>query len=168
MGGLVLFGALLFGGCALSSVSHAATPVTVAILSYTEEQRGPLDAVNAFFAAVEAKRREQILAAVVPEGLATLVRLHDGASPTLVSWHWASYVEDVVAGGDIYTERIFNAQVLIERDMAMVWGRFAVYANGKLSHCGVDQFQLVRKNGRWLIYNLTWTSQLSGCLASKR
>lgn len=142
MGRSALFGALLFGGCALASVSHAATPVTAAIPTYTEEQRGPLDAVNAFFAAVEAKRREQILAAVVPEGLATLVRLHDGASPTLVSWHWASYVEDVVAGGDRYTERIFNAHVLIERDMAMVWGPFAVYANGKFSHAALTSSSL--------------------------
>ena len=158
-----LLSAILIGCCASASVAHPASLASTVQRTLTKAQREPLDAVNAFFAAVEANRHEQVLAAVVPEGLATLVRLHDGKSPTLVSWHWASYVEEVLSGGGNYRERIFNPEVLVERDMAMVWGRFAVYADGKFSHCGVDQFQLVRKNGRWLIYNLTWTSQSTGC-----
>lgn len=165
---LVLIGVGLVGGCALTLLAHAAPSAAVAEQTYTKEEREPLDAVNAFFLAVESKRRERILDAVVPEGLATLVRLHDGASPTMLSWHWASYFENVVTGDETYTERIINPHVLVERDMAMVWGRFEVQANGKFSHCGVDQFQLVRTNGRWLIYNLTWTSQLTGCLASNK
>ena len=159
---------VIFSVCASASLANGSPLTAVPRLDHSEEQRAPLDAVNAFFAAVETKSRKMVLAAVVPEGLATLIRLHDGASPTLLSRHWATYVEDVVQGPDTYTEHINEPRVLVERDMAMVWGRFEVYANGKFSHCGVDQFQLVRKNGRWLIYNLTWTSQLTGCPAAKR
>lgn len=158
--------AILIACCASASPSHSATQAPTVKRILTKEQREPLNAVNAFFAAVEADRHEQVLAAVVPEGLATLVRLQDGKSPILVSWHRASYVEEVLSGGGNYRERIYEPRVLVERDMAMVWGRFEVYANGKFSHCGVDQFQLVRKNGRWIIYNLTWTSQLTGCPAA--
>ncbi|HXG98883.1 MAG TPA: hypothetical protein VNI79_00515 [Sphingomicrobium sp.] len=56
-----------------------------------------------------------------------------------------------------------DPQVLIERDIAMVWGRYELQIDGAFSQCGVNHFDMVRSGGRWLIYNLTWTAQKVGC-----
>lgn len=120
-----------------------------------------LAAVDRFFAAVHDKDRAAILAAVIPEGQATAIRLDGG--PRFRNWHWATYVENTLAPGDAWTERLIAPEVRIERDLATVWGRYELVAGDRFSHCGVDHFELVRREGRWLVYNLTWTNQTQGC-----
>jgi hypothetical protein len=125
------------------------------------DERAVLAAVERFFAAVRDKDRAAILAAVLPDGLATAIRLDGG--PTYRSWHWTTYVENALGAREAWSERLIAPEVRIERDIAMVWGRYELLADGNFSHCGVDHFDLVRRDGHWLVYNLTWTNQTQGC-----
>jgi hypothetical protein len=125
------------------------------------EEVAVLAAVERFFTAVRDKDRAGILAAVLPEGLATAIRLDGG--PPYRSWHWTTYVENALGAREVWTERLIAPQVRVERDIAMVWSRYELLADGNFSHCGVDHFDLVRRDGRWLVYNLTWTNQTQGC-----
>jgi hypothetical protein len=133
-----------------------ATPATL-----RGEEARVLAAVDNFFAAVHDKDRARIMAAVLPEGQATSIRLDGG--PPFRSWHWPTYIENSLAPGDAWTERLIAPQVRVERDLATVWARYELIAGDQFSHCGVDHFELVRRDGRWLVYNLTWTNQTRGC-----
>jgi hypothetical protein len=121
-----------------------------------------LAAIDGFFAAVHDKDKARMSAAVLPEGLATAIRL-DGQQPFMRSWHWATYIENQLGGQQRFTERLFDPQVKVERDIAMVWASYDLIVDDKFDHCGVDHFDLVRKDGRWLVYNLTWTNQTAAC-----
>jgi hypothetical protein len=48
-------------------------------------------------------------------------------------------------------EQIQFETIKIDGPLAMVWTPYKFYYKGKLSHCGVNSFQLVRMNGAWKI-----------------
>lgn len=58
---------------------------------------------------------------------------------------------------DLWQEPIWDEEVRIEDNLASVWVKYAFYLNGKLSHCGVDAFHLVRIKNQWKIFHLADT-----------
>jgi hypothetical protein len=54
-------------------------------------------------------------------------------------------------------ERGFDADVRIAGTMASVWLPYDLWANGKWSHCGIDQFTLTLLGRTWRIVNLTYS-----------
>jgi len=48
-------------------------------------------------------------------------------------------------------ERIQFDLVRIDGPLAIVWAPYRFYYNGKLTHCGIDSFQLLRVGGVWKI-----------------
>jgi ketosteroid isomerase-like protein len=130
--------------------------------SSTEDEAAILVATNAFFAAVEAKDQRRILAAVIPDGTATSVLVDGEGQPRIRSWHWNSYYANIAAQGR-FTERMVEPEVRVERDIAMVWGRYELSIDGAFRQCGVNHFEMVRSGGKWLVYNLIWTNQRAGC-----
>lgn len=54
-------------------------------------------------------------------------------------------------------ERGFAAEVRIAGTMASVWLPYDLWIDGKWSHCGIDQFTLVRVGTAWRIVNLTYS-----------
>lgn len=54
-------------------------------------------------------------------------------------------------------ERGFDAEVRIAGAMASVWLPYDLWIGGKWSHCGIDQFTLVRVGTGWRIANLTYS-----------
>ena len=48
-------------------------------------------------------------------------------------------------------ERILNYKIQVDGTMAHVWAPYQFYANGKLSHSGVNSFQLFKDEGIWKI-----------------
>ena len=51
-------------------------------------------------------------------------------------------------------EQIFNITVRESGNLASAWTPFAFYIDKKLSHCGVNSFQLVKNKGEWKIQSL--------------
>jgi len=60
-------------------------------------------------------------------------------------------------------ERIVDPEVRQDGGLATVWTRYAFYADGQFSHCGVDAFQLGRTAAGWRIVALADTRQREGC-----
>jgi hypothetical protein len=60
-------------------------------------------------------------------------------------------------------EQIQFESVKIDGDLASVWTPYKFYFSGKLSHCGVNSFQLVRIKGSWKIQYLIDTRRRTNC-----
>ncbi len=54
-------------------------------------------------------------------------------------------------------ERGFRPEVRTSGTLATVWLPYDFYNDGKWSHCGVDQFTLVRTAAGWRIAAMSWT-----------
>ena len=63
----------------------------------------------------------------------------------------------------VIKETMYDPKVVIDGDWAMVWGRYVFWVGGKVSHCGIDQFNLVRTESGWKIANGASTIDPGGC-----
>lgn len=76
---------------------------------------------------------------------------------------WAAFAAGLTASPDRFEERLGTPAIEIDGDIALVWVSYTSRANGKIDHCGVDHFDVVRDNGAWKILNLTWSQRTTGC-----
>ena len=60
-------------------------------------------------------------------------------------------------------ERIIFETIKIDGPLAFVWTPYKFYYKGKLSHCGVNSFQLVKISGVWKIQYLIDTRRKDNC-----
>lgn len=65
---------------------------------------------------------------------------------------------------EIYDERISFDIIRIDADLAIAWTPYKFYVDEKLSHCGVNSFQLVKLNGQWKIQYIIDTRRKEGCM----
>jgi hypothetical protein len=47
--------------------------------------------------------------------------------------------------------------VLVDGDMAQVWGPYRFMAGGKTTHCGIDSLSMVKRDGAWKVANTSFT-----------
>lgn len=63
-------------------------------------------------------------------------------------------------------EKIGTPTVTQHGDIAQVWAPYAFAVNGKPTHCGIDAFHLVRRDGQWRISGLIYSVEpLTTCAA---
>jgi uncharacterized protein (TIGR02246 family) len=60
-------------------------------------------------------------------------------------------------------EDMYEHKTLIDGDLAMIWGRYVFFVDGKISHCGLNSFHLVRTETGWRIANASSTIDATGC-----
>lgn len=65
-------------------------------------------------------------------------------------------------------ELMYALRVEVDGDWAMVWGRYVFYSEGKLSHCGINQFNLLRTDAGWKIVNAASTMDANACTAQEK
>lgn len=65
-------------------------------------------------------------------------------------------------------EVMYDPKVEVSGDWAMVWGRYVFYADGKLSHCGINQFNMVRTEQGWKIGGGASTIDRNACTEAEK
>ncbi|WP_091141048.1 nuclear transport factor 2 family protein [Flavobacterium caeni] len=50
-----------------------------------------------------------------------------------------------------FGEKLLSCKIQIDGSMAHAWTPYEFYVNGKLSHTGVNSFQLVKEGDKWMI-----------------
>lgn len=132
-------------------------------------------------AARQAAPKQPVLASI--DALFAAMATHDVAAARRLLVPGASFVVLKAAGtvamerdvdflealgsqkGD-WRERIWNPQVLVQGDLAQVWAPYDFHLDGKLSHCGIDSFSLVKDASGWRIAGISYSVQIQGCAPS--
>ncbi len=131
--------------CLLSSAFCATTP----------EEDAVLTPIRAMFDGMSKRDAAAIVEPVLPG--ATMVLMHDGKPTQMTVQAFADRVGK--PGITHIEERIHDPLVRIDNDLAMVWAPFDFLVHGHVDHCGTDLFNLVRKDGRWLIASVADTGR---------
>lgn len=124
---------------------HASTP----------EEQAVLAPVTAMFDGMAKRNAAAIKEPLLPGG--TMVLMRDGKPTQMTFEDFADRVGK--PGTTKIEERIHDPLVRIDNDLAMVWAPFEFLVDGKVDHCGTDLFNLVRKDGRWLIASVADTGR---------
>ena len=60
-------------------------------------------------------------------------------------------------------EQTFDIKINISDNLASAWVPFAFYLDGKLSHCGVNSFQLIKQQEQWKVRYLIDNTYSGDC-----
>ena len=63
----------------------------------------------------------------------------------------------------VWDEKLWDVKILIDRNLATVWTKYAFFLGSDFSHCGVDTFTLAKGAEGWKIIFLADTRQREGC-----
>lgn len=142
------------------------TAATIALIPAPLVARSPTSEVievgNAaynFFEAVNSDDKAALAEHMMPEGV---IFVHNRMTPNAprvdivpVKDHlarWANSTTDV-------EEISFIDTVLVDGDMAQVWGPYYFNVAGKLSHCGINSLSMVRTTSGWKVANTSFTME---------
>jgi hypothetical protein len=65
-------------------------------------------------------------------------------------------------------EKIWDPTVMLHNQLAIVWAPYDFHLNGKLTHCGIDVFNLVKTNTGWKISGVQYTVEPDACAALQK
>lgn len=94
----------------------------------------------------------------------TIGRDKDGASVVKTS-DFNNFLKSIVSIPDTtkFQEKLLSYQIQIDGSMANAWTPYEFWINDKLSHCGVNSFQLHKQDGTWKIIYLIDTRRRENC-----
>jgi hypothetical protein len=120
---------------------------------------GPQAVVQQLFDAMSSHNPDAARALFAPDaGLFSLG--NDGKSARM---KYEEFVDLLASTKNTWLERIWNPTVLVHGPIAVVWAEYDFHLNGKLSHCGIDSFSLIKTAAGWKITSVADTSETSGC-----
>ena|SRR5436190_13526552 len=128
------------------------------------DAKAVLTTIDALFAAFEGGDAAAMLRQVYPDGRVTASGRRGDGTANLRPQSWTQFAERITPQRT-FQERIADATIRIDGDIALVWAPFVVRVGGKVSNCGIDHFDLVRDAGAWKVMNLTFSSRTTGCPA---
>ena len=128
-----------------------------------DDKTAALAVVNQLFAEMAAANPQGIIDLHTPESqLAAIRKTKEGKMRLDVIGReaFSKFFTDKTA---VIKETMYDPKVVVDGDWAMVWGRYVFWVSGKVSHCGIDQFNLVRTDTGWKIANGASTIDPGAC-----
>lgn len=138
-----------------ASAAHAQAP---------PEREAVLKALQVFFDTMTARDVEGARQILVPQGRFHVMDLAKPKSEPR-SFSNEEYFAQLQASKQTMRERIWNPEVRVHGPIATVWTPYDFWIDGKLSHCGVDAFDLIKTGDGWRIAGGAYTIE-SGCAPS--
>jgi hypothetical protein len=127
-----------------------------------DDKKAALAVVNKLFDEMAAANAAGILATGTPENqLVAVQKTRDGK--TRISAIGGEAFSKFFTKPGAIKEVMYAPHVEVDGDWAMVWGRYVFFEGDKVSHCGINQFNLVRTEAGWKIANGASTIDRGAC-----
>lgn len=139
------------------------TVASAAFGQKTDDKAAAIALVDQLFTEMESANPAGIASLFLPDAqLAAAIKKKDGKTDLemLNRDTFSKFFTDKKA---VVEERMYDPKVAIDGDWAMVWGRYIFFVNKKVSHCGIDQFNLFRTADGWKIANAASTIDPQAC-----
>jgi hypothetical protein len=144
------------------------TLLLAGIAFFTQAQTDPAAAVKATIQQLfegMSKSDSTLVRAVIAPGarLETILKSKDGIV-SVKSDSYDGFMRSIAKSpAGSLDERLSSFDIKVDAELATAWTPYQFYYNGKLSHCGVNAFQLVKLNGTWKIWSIIDTRRREGC-----
>lgn len=155
-----ILAALLAAGCTIQEPPPAEPAVPAAESAHTPtdaDHAAILGTVQSLFDALASGDGQALRDIMDPNVLMHSVeRAADGARSSSTST-LEQLVARVEGSEQVLTERLWDPEVRVSGDLAMVWTPYDFYVGEEFSHCGADAFVLARNGQSWTVLALSWT-----------
>jgi hypothetical protein len=128
-------------------------------LARCADDNGPVAVARRLFVAMQA--HDGAAASALFLAGATLGSVDAAGNASVIPFE--KFVERIASSKSNLLEQIWEPQVLQHGPIAVVWASYNFHLDGKLNHCGVDSFQLIRTDSGWKISAISDTRETVGC-----
>jgi len=98
-----------------------------------------------------------------PDGMTYQWRATEGGIMHITAHPNSFWTDPSQDDGHVYRERYWSPTVMIRGGIAVVWAPYEFWIDGESSRCGLDVFDFVRIDGKWLVSNAMWTVEPDAC-----
>jgi hypothetical protein len=139
-----------------------AIPVTA--VAQENEEAEVMAVVETLFDAMRAGDSSAMRAVLHPGATAASVFVQEGVPTLAREESMDGFVQAVGTPHDeVWDERIWDAEVRVDGNLATAWMQYAFYRGEQFSHCGVDAFQLFKDRSGWKVFHIADTRRREGC-----
>jgi len=141
--------------------------LSVSVLARTAQEEGDDKAavvatVQKFFDTMASRDVEGARRVLMPEGRMFSVREQNG-QPAARATAVEDYLKSLGERKQDSRERMWNPEVRVHAGIASLWTPYDFWIDGKFSHCGIDNFDLLKTADGWKIASVTYTIERAGC-----
>ena len=122
----------------------------------------PSDLAKRFFDAIRVKDAVGLRSLLDPNARVVSIGIAQG-TPVVRSVTAAAFVAGASSAAQPWNQRIWNARVLSDENLALIWAPFDFRQDGQLKYCGVLSMQMVRSAAGWRISHLAETQRKTPC-----
>lgn len=153
----------------ITNIIFVLTVLACAAFSQTaDDKKAAVAVVDKLFAEMAAANPEGILALHTPTSdLAAVFKQRDGKT-RYQSINGEAFSKMFTDKTKVMREEMYDPKVEVHGDWAMVWGRYVFFNGDKLSHCGINQFNLIRIDSTWKIANGASTIDPNDCTEKEK
>ena len=139
-----------------------------AIAQKSDDSKDALAVVNKLFDMMAAHNPAEIVALHTADAqLVAVMKNKEGKSVTR-TFKAEDFSKNFAEKKAEILEDMYAPKVEIFGDLAQVWGRYVFFVGGKISHCGVNAFHLVRTDAGWKIAGASTTMEPQGCTEQEK
>ena len=128
----------------------------LAIADDTTDRDAVVQVITNFFHAMTMRDVDAMRALMTEDGMIYGYREGDDGLQVIRRPH-AEYLAGLEAGEGQLLERFWKPEVMVYGRLATAWTPYDFYANGSFSHCGVNNFSLLRTDERWVIAGVVFS-----------
>ena len=129
------------------------------------QERAVLSVIERFFTCMTTRDSSGMAAVLEPEGMFTITEIGPTAKPPRIVTN-RDYLARVKKGSGTLLERYWDPTVRMDSALAVVACPYDFHFDGVFSHCGLDVFTLVKREGAWRIAGCAYSMRKEGCTPS--
>lgn len=143
--------------------------VSVPVLAQkADEKQQVLAVVDKMFAEMANHNPSAIAALYTKDSnLTAIIRRKDGKN-AITAFTGETFSKNFAEKKNEIEELMYAPKVEVDGDLAMIWGRYVFFVDGKISHCGVNAFHLVKTDEGWKVANASSTIDPTNCTEKEK
>lgn len=137
----------------------ALAALSTVIFSQYSYAESPLSPITNLFDAMRAHDGEKLLAQFTESAILQRATNNQVIKTSEIN----KFATSITKSTKYLDEHLLSNAIQESGNLATVWTPYAFYLDGKLSHCGVNSFQLVKINKIWKIHYLIDNTYEGSC-----
>jgi hypothetical protein len=147
----------------LTLLALAAVPRTAAAQSPpSTDERAVLAAVQRMFDGMRTADSAMVRSVFAPGARFASVDARTG--PGAIKFDSVGgWIAAIATSNRLWDEQIYDVQVRVDGNMAMVWAPYTFYLGKQVRHCGINAIDLLRDGSGWRVTQIADTRRRENC-----
>lgn len=134
----------------------------------TDDAKDALAVINKLFTEMANHNPAAITELWTKESNLTAVIKRKDGTTVIHSMNGEAFSKNFAEKKNEIKEDMYEMKTFVDGEIAMVWGRYVFFVDGKVSHCGLNTFQLVKADNVWKIANAASTIDPNACTEKEK